>query len=119
MEAERFLIPVISELPVYNTFLGMSWGVYGWVSVWFSYWLTKVFPAIVAVVSAIRDLGAAPRPRRAAARAADGGGGRFLLTMVAGLLGGVHLTDYRFLASDGAVFAKGLTCCRRCPWRVW
>jgi len=108
MQDKRSIIPVISELPVYNTWLGMFWGVYGWVTVWFPQWVYKLFAAVtVGVVAACGTwlagrLRRAGRPTRRTVAPAV-----FLATMALGLVGGVHVTDYRFLVGGNGLFAQG------------
>ncbi len=108
MQDKRLVIPVVSELPVYNTWLGMGWGVYGWVTVWFPHWLYRVFACITVVVVAASATGVVRQVRRHG-RPANSTilAVAFLGTMAVGLLAGVHLTDYNFLVSNSGYFAQG------------
>lgn len=108
MQDKRSLIPVIGDLPLYNTWLGQGWGVYGWVNVWFAHWTYKVFAAITLVVtggfvaSTVRSV-----RRRGSPEPATLKGVAVLLTMAIGLVLGVHLTDYTVSVTQGGPFAQG------------
>ncbi len=108
MQEQRSLIPVISHLPLYNTWLGMSWGSFGWANVWFPRWVYAIFAAATVGVGGgfawwlTRLVRAGRRPDRRLVLAAG-----FLGLMVLFLLAGVHLKDYELLVGPHRTFAQG------------
>ena len=99
-------VPVISDLPVLNTWIGTGTGVFGWVNVWLPKWIYLLVAAIVVAVAAfvvvkvVRE--ARRRPEAGRFAAAIFLAGTALITIAA-----VHWTDYRFYADDRGLFAQG------------
>ena len=100
-------VPVISDLPLYNTWIGTSWGTFGWVTNWFKPWVYKLFAAITALITLLALLAAARlrgwlRDRRRREPAL------FLGGVAAITVAAVHWTDYQFyVAGDKGLFAQG------------
>jgi 4-amino-4-deoxy-L-arabinose transferase-like glycosyltransferase len=99
-------VPVISDLPVYNTWMGMSWGAFGWVTNWYPAWAYRIFGSVTALLALLAIAGAVRRrwwlrdPRQRASVL-------FLAGVAVVTVGGVHWTDYQFYASGKGLFAQG------------
>jgi 4-amino-4-deoxy-L-arabinose transferase-like glycosyltransferase len=106
---QRFLFPVIGDLPLYNTWFGTSWGTFGWVNVWFPDWAYRIFFVIAllvlggALTTAYRSL----RARRVAATQGSAAAAIVLAIAAVGVLAGVHLQDYANLTGGELPFAQG------------
>lgn len=100
-------VPVVSDLPLFNTWIGMSWGTFGWVTTWWQKWVYQLFAAITAAV-ALTALWGAWRSRRGWVRDPRRRdpvvflGGVTLITLAA-----LHWTDYGFYAAERGLFAQG------------
>lgn len=103
--------PIVSSLPVLNTWVGSNWGVYGWVNVfWPKPWYLVAFAitgafAVGAVVLGARRL--VPTRRRRALPAGRMTVLVFLAACAVGLLAGIHWTDYKFYVGGLGPFAQG------------
>lgn len=102
----RHHVPVISDLPVYNTWLGMSWGAFGWVTNWYPAWAYRLFAAVTALIALLAIFGALRRrnwvrdPRQL-------GPILFLAGVAITTVGALHWTDYQFYVSGRGLFAQG------------
>jgi 4-amino-4-deoxy-L-arabinose transferase-like glycosyltransferase len=97
--------PVISELGVYNTWFGMTWGVFGWVNVWWPGWVY----AICFVISLIVLAGSLVTLRRGG-RDRDRHQATVAITLglaVVAVLAGVHLQDFSTYVRGLPPFAQG------------
>ena len=99
-------VPVISELPLYNTWIGMSWGTYGWVTNWYKPWAYRIFAAITALITLLFLLTAALRRRWLRDRRSREPA--LFLAMVAAItVAALHWTDYQFYIVGKGLFAQG------------
>jgi 4-amino-4-deoxy-L-arabinose transferase-like glycosyltransferase len=112
MRDQRFVFPVISHYPAYQVWLASGWAAFGWVNIWFTAWVYRIFLAIAIVIGA----GAAVTARRglAALRAGAGGLRRapwavplFFLLTFGTLFAGLHWTDFHMLVDMKAPFIQG------------
>lgn len=109
MEPQVHMVSVISTLPLYNVWLGTSWGTFGWASIWFPAGVYKLFLAVsIAVLGGalVRLTGAWRRERCSLDRRLVA----IALVLAVGALGtlaGVHLQDFSNLVHDEVPFAQG------------
>jgi 4-amino-4-deoxy-L-arabinose transferase-like glycosyltransferase len=99
-------VPVISRRPVYNTWIGMSWGAFGWVTNWYPAWAYKIFGAVTALL-ALLAIAAALRRRWGLRDSQQRAAVLFLAGVTVVTVGGVHWTDYQFYAAGKGLFAQG------------
>ena len=102
-------VPIISDRPVVNTWIGTTWGVFGWVTVWFPDGVYTAFAAITAAVALV-CLYACGRwvLRRRAAWRVDLPPFAFLAGTALVTLAAIHWTDYHFYIDKGlGLFAQG------------
>ncbi len=110
MDRQIFMYPVISDLPVYNLWLGTSWGTFGWVNIWFPRWVYRIFFVITLVILAGLALLAVRAFRNRRATTVRTGSPALPITFVlaaGAVLGGVHLQDYANGISGALPFAQG------------
>jgi 4-amino-4-deoxy-L-arabinose transferase-like glycosyltransferase len=109
LDGKTFVFPVISELPVYNTWLGTSWGTFGWVEIWFPKWAYGLFFVLsMAVVAGALTTGwRALRARRAEATPGSAAAAIVLVIAAVAVLAGVHLQDFSNDVSGQLPFAQG------------
>jgi 4-amino-4-deoxy-L-arabinose transferase-like glycosyltransferase len=100
-------VPVIGDMPVFNTWIGMGWGTYGWVTTWFQKWVYQLFAAITALIAVLFLAGGARswrtwlRDRRQLEPVV------FLALVALITVAAVHWTDYNFYVSGKGLFAQG------------
>jgi hypothetical protein len=109
LDGKTFLFPVISDLPVYNTWLGTSWGTFGWVEIWFPKWAYGIFLALTMLVlsGALTTGWRAVRARRAEATPGSAAAAIVLAIAAVGVLVGVHLQDFSNSVNGELPFAQG------------
>ncbi|HEU4703584.1 MAG TPA: DUF2142 domain-containing protein [Conexibacter sp.] len=89
-------------VPAYQILFKQGWGAFGWLEVRFPEWLYKLLLVLTAGVAA-----AAVARLVALRRRVDLAVGAFLLLVVAGLLAGIHWTDYHYLIDGRGNFIQG------------
>lgn len=109
LDGKTFLFPVISDLPVYNTWLGTSWGTFGWVEIWFPKWAYGIFFALSMLVlaGALTTAWRAVRARRVEATPGSAAAAIVLAIAAVGVLAGVHLQDFLNSVDGELPFAQG------------
>ncbi len=109
MDRQNFMYPVISHLPVYNLWFGMSWGTFGWNDIWFPRWVYWIF--FVLSLTVLTGAGvAAVRARRHGRDGVDRGSAAATIALAIAALGvltGVHLQDYSNGVDNLIPFAQG------------
>jgi 4-amino-4-deoxy-L-arabinose transferase-like glycosyltransferase len=109
MQPVQHQIPVISNRPAVNLWLGTGSAVFGWVSLWFPkgvYWAIGAALVLVALLFAA----ASARWWRRTPGAQRGGRllpAAFLAAIGLLTIAGLHYTDYSFYASQRGLFMQG------------
>ncbi len=101
----RLAIPTISNYPAYNVWFGTGWASFGWVTIFFSRWVYKLFFGITAVL-ALGTAFTVIRPLRAGIRSAVRRAwplGIFFAAAFVPLWLGVHWSEYKI----GSTFIQG------------
>ncbi len=103
-------VPVISDLPLLNTWIGMGWGSYGWVTIWFPPWTYIIFAFITTTIVALFTVFAIRRWRQL-------GGWRtpfrhYRVPCFLGLIGlatlaALHIQDYDLYLKYRLLFMQG------------
>lgn len=102
-------VPVISQSPLMNTWIGTSWAVFGWVNVWFPRGVYTIFAVITAAIALICLFAAARWVlRRRGAWREDLPPFAFLAGTALVTVAAVHWTDYQFYIDKSlGLFAQG------------
>ena len=102
-------VPVISDRPVMNTWIGTTFGVFGWVTVWFPRGVYTWFAVITGVIALLCAFASVRWVlRRRSAWREDLPPFAFLAGTALVTLGAIHWTDYQFyIDKTSGLFAQG------------